>query len=90
MEERMRNMEEFARYAADMIVMINEDQRRMSETIRRMAGTVRQLAESVQQLAESVQEMDAAARRRDELLQQMLQAVAVIQADIVRIDETHT
>ena len=27
---------------------------------------------------------------RDELLQQLLQTVAVMQADIVRIDETHS
>ena len=29
-------------------------------------------------------------RERDALLQQLLQAVAVMQADIVRIDETHS
>ena len=28
--------------------------------------------------------------RRDELMQQILQSVAVMQAEIVRIDETHS
>ena len=83
MEERMRNMEEFARYTADMLAMIDEDQRRIAESIR-------QVIESVQQITESMQQMDAAAERRAELLQRVVQAVTVIQADIVRIDETHT
>ena len=69
MEQRMRNVEEFALYAADMIVTMEEDQRRMEQNQRRM-------------------EEDQ--RRRDELLQRMLQAVAAIQADIIRIDETHS
>jgi uncharacterized membrane protein (DUF106 family) len=72
----MRNVEEFALYAADMIVTMEEDQRRMEQNQRRME--------------EDQRRMEEAQRRRDELLQRMLQAVAAIQADIVRIDETHS
>ena len=75
MQDRMRNVEEFARYATDMIVLMEQDQRRVDESLQR-------LDESVQQLREP-------GARRDETLQRMLQAMAVIQADIVRIDRTH-
>lgn len=75
MQDRMRNVEEFARYATDMIVLMDEDQQRTNEALER-------LNEAVQQLRES-------SGRRDETLQRMLQAMAVIQADIVRIDQTH-
>ena len=41
------------------------------------------------EMEEPQQRIEAAQRRRDRLIQQMLQAVAVMQAEIVRIDETH-
>ena len=41
------------------------------------------------EMEESQQGIQASQRRRDELIQQMLQAVAVMQAEIVRTDETH-
>ena len=47
-------------------------------------GSGRRWTEEQQRQAEERQ------RERDELLQQLLQAVAVMQADIVRIDETHS
>ncbi len=81
MEERIRNIEEFAQYATDMIVIMDEDQRAMRASLRR-------LRESVERLEESMQRLEENEARRDEVLQRMLQAVAVIQADIVRIDET--
>ncbi len=67
MEQRFRNLEEFAQYAADMIVMMEEDRRRIEEALRRM---------------------EEGQTRRDELLQRVIQAVTVMQADIVRIDES--
>ena len=76
MEQRMRNLEEFAQYATDMIVFMEEDRRHMEE--------------ARQQMEECQLRMEERQLRRDELLQRLLQAVAVIQADIVRIDEAHS
>ena len=38
------------------------------------------------EMEESQQRIEASQRRRDELIRQMLQTVAVMQAEIVRID----
>ena len=51
---------------------------------QRQAEEWQRQSEEQQRLAEERQ------RERDELLQQIVQAVAVMQADIVRIDETHS
>ena len=40
------------------------------------------------EMEQSQQRIEASQRRRDELLQQLVQAVAVMQAEIVRIDKT--
>jgi peptidoglycan hydrolase CwlO-like protein len=88
MEERIRNIEEFAQYATDMIVIMDEDQRAMRASLRRLRESVERLEESMQRTEESMQRLEENEARRDEVLQRMLQAVAVIQADIVRIDET--
>ena len=42
------------------------------------------------EMEESQQRIEGAQRRRDELIQQMHHAVAVMQAEIDLIDETHT
>ena len=76
MEDRIRRLEDFAQIATTLAVEMESAQRRMEAAQLRMEESQRQMEESQ--------------RRRDELLQQMLQAVAVIQADIVRIDETHS
>ncbi len=83
MEERIRNFEDFTRYATHMIVLMEEDRLATQEAIRRQGESMRRLDESIQRLDEN-------AVRRDEVMQLMLQAVAVIQADVVRIDETHS
>ncbi len=62
MEERLRNLEDFAQIATQLAVEMEASLRRVEES----------------------------QRRRDELLQELLQTVAVIQAEIVRIDETHS
>ena len=69
MEERIRNIEEFAQYATEMIVLMEEDRRATREAIRRL---------------------DENSARRDELLQRILRTVAVMQADIIRIDESRS
>ncbi len=48
------------------------------------------MAERQDQTEEWQRRTEEGQRVRDELLQQLLQAVAVMQADIVRIDETHS
>ena len=48
------------------------------------------MEEDIQYFDEEYQFMEESWQRTDELLQQLLQAVAVMQADIVRIDETHS
>ena len=76
MEQRIRNLEDFTQLATTLAQMMEADLRRFEERQRQV--------EEAQRLAEEGQ------RRRDEMLQQLLQAVAVIQAEIVRIDETHS
>ena len=44
----MRNVEEFARYATDMIVLMEQDQRRVDESLQRLDESVRRTQESVQ------------------------------------------
>ncbi len=103
MEDRIGNLEEFTRYATDMIALIDEDQKRTRAAVERMIEAVRRMNEAVRRMDEAVQRTDEAVRgtdeavrqlqdssaRRDETLQRMMQAMAVIQADIVRIDQTH-
>ena len=50
-----------------MIVLMEEDRRRMNETIRRL---------------------DENDERREEIMKGLLQTVTLMQADIVRLDET--
>ena len=67
MEQRFRNLEEFAQYATDMIVVMEEDRGRIEEALR---------------------SLEEGHRSHGELLQRLIQAVTVMQADIVRIDES--
>ena len=95
MEQRMRNLEEFAQYATDMIVFMEEDRRHMEEARQQMEEGRQQMEEGQRRMEEGQMEecqlrMEERQLRRDELLQRLLQAVAVIQADIVRIDEAHS
>ena len=76
MEDRISSLESLTQMSMTMLRIMNEHMDAMDERQRQ--------AEENQRLAEERQ------RERDELLQQMLQAVAVMQADIVRIDETHS
>ena len=74
MEQRLRNLEVIAQISTELALMHGESLRRVEEQQRRME--------------EQQREMEERQRRRDELLDQLLQLVAVMQADIVRIDET--
>ena len=60
MEDRIRNLENFALVSVEIHGLMEESQRRMEES----------------------------QRQRDEVMERMAHAIALIQADIVRIDET--
>ena len=79
MESRMeRLMESSARLSE--IMLRNQDQ--MQENYRRIDENYRRIDENNRLIEQSQLEAWT-------LLQQLMQAVAVMQADIVRIDETH-
>ena len=68
-----------------------EDIARLSVTLSRiMEENLSRLEQDQHRAEEAQQRRDEAQQRRDEVLQQLIQAVAVLQADIVRIDETHS
>ena len=50
---------------------------------------IRIMEENVRRLEQEQRRVREQQQRRDEVMQQLIQAVAMIQADIVRIDETH-
>jgi len=76
MEDRISSLESLTQLSITMTRILNEHMDAMDERQRQV--------EENQRRAEERQ------RERDELLQQLLQAVGVMQADIVRIDETHS
>ncbi len=102
MDQRLRNLEVFSQISTEMAIMhaeslrrteeqqqlLAEQQRRMEEQQRRMEEQQRRMEEQQRLMAERQQQIEADQRRRGELIDQMLQLVAVMQADIVRIDET--
>ena len=51
---------------------------------------LRIMEENVRSLEQEQRRVREQQQRRDEVMQQLIQAVAVMQADIVRIDETHS
>ena len=82
MEQRLEDLENFADLSRQMTAIIERRQARTEENLRLMADLNRQVALTISELAEDQ-------RASDEILQKMIQAVAVMQAEIVRIDETH-
>ncbi len=104
MQERVRNLEILMELSANLAQemaraqqRMDESQRQMRENHRRMAENHLRIMENIRQIEEDLRQVDEnqhliaeSQQRRDELLQQVLQALAVMQADIVRIDETHT
>ena len=74
MEERIRNLERFSLISVEIHRLMEESQRHMEEHQRHMDESLRRVQESQ--------------RQRDDLMDRMAKAIALIQADIVRIDET--
>ena len=76
MEDRIAHLESLAQMSVNLHRIMEDHMIAMEERQRQ--------SEEWQRRTEEGQ------RQRDELLRQLLQAVAVMQADIVRIDETHS
>ena len=62
----------------------------MQERIRNLENFAQIATQWAREMEDSQQRIEASQMRRDELIQQLLQAVAVMQAEVVRIDETHS
>ena len=104
MEERIRALEDFSQISTALTIQIDEMQRRMSarqarmeerqtrmeEFQRQVEEHQRRVEEHQRQMEEDQQLAEEGHRRTAELVQQLLQADAVMQADIVRIDETRS
>ena len=68
-----------------------EDRLRNPEDFAQIATELAvDLEESIRLSEERLRLVDESQRRRDALLQRMAQTVAVMQAEIARIDETHS
>ena len=68
-----------------------EDRVSRLEDIARLSVTLsRIMEENLSRLEQEHRRVEEAQQLRDEVLQQLIQAVAVLQADIVRIDQTHS
>ena len=61
----------------------------MEERLRNLQDFSQIATQLAVEIEVSLPRVEESQRRRDELLQQLLQVVAVMQAEIVRIDETH-
>ena len=90
MEDRVRNLESLMELSNILAQEMVESQKRLDVSQQQMADNQLRIAENLQHIAENQQWLAESQIRKDELLQQLLQAVAVMQADIVRIDETHS
>ena len=62
----------------------------MQERIRNLENFAQIATQWAREMEDSQQRIEASQMRRDELLQQLLQSVAVMQAEVIRIDETHS
>ena len=82
MEQRVEDLENFAELSRQLAAIVERRQARVEENLPLMADLYHQTVLTIGELAEDQ-------RESDEILQRMIQAVAVMQAEIVRIDETH-
>ena len=60
----------------------------MEDRLRKLEGFALISAEIHRLMEESQRRMEESQRQRDEVMERMAHAIALIQADIVRIDET--
>ena len=90
MEDKISSLESFAQLSMTMLRIINEHMDAMDERQRQADERQRQSEEWQRRAEENQRQAEERQQERDALLRQLLQAVAVMQADIVRIDETHS
>ena len=83
MQDRIRALEDFSQISTVLAMQQEQSLQRMSERQARMEENQRRMEGDNQYMEESL-------GRIRELVEQLVQAVAVMQADIVRIDETHS
>jgi hypothetical protein len=69
---------------------MEERSRNLEDFTKIAKGLAVHMEESMRHSEERLHLVEESRRRRDELLQRMVQAVAVMPAEIVRIDETHS
>ena len=89
MEDRISSLESFAQMSATLTRIINDHMNLMDDRQRESEEWQRRAEEWQRRAEEWLRQTEVRQRERDELLELLLQTVAVMQADIVRIDETH-
>ena len=90
MDNRLSNIEAILRLHESLMQEMAEAQEMLDDSQRQMAENQVRIAENLVRIGENQRFLDDSRRRTNELIQQILQAVAVMQADIVRIDESHS
>ena len=89
MEQRLEDLENFAELSRQLTAITERRQARTEEHLRIMAELHRQMALAISELDEDQRELAEDQRASNEIIQRINQVVAVMQADIIRIDETH-
>lgn len=89
MEQRLEDLENFAELSRQLAAITERRQARTEEHLRVMAELNRQIALTISELDEDQRELAEDQRASNEIIQRINQVVAVMQADIIRIDETH-
>ena len=90
MDSRLSNIEAISRLHESLMQEMVEAQEVLDDSQRQMAENQARIAENLVRIGENQRFLDDSRRRTNELIQQNLQAVAVMQADIVRIDESRS
>ena len=83
MDLRLRNLQ----MLTELSITMNEI---TEENVRQLEETVRQLEEHQRRMLENQRRMLENRIRRDAAMQQIIQLVTTLQAEIVRIDATHS
>ena len=88
MEDRLSNMEDFALISMELHRMAEANRQQLILNQRQAEERQRQAEERQRQAEERLLQLEASQQHIQELLARMTQLVALIQADIVRLDET--
>ena len=95
MEDRFRRLEDFSEISLELHRMAEanrqrmlENQRQAEERQRQAEERQRQAEERQRQAEERLRQIEGEGQQLQELLSRLAQTVALMQADIVRLDET--